>query len=136
MDSRFDTSNWSSQDSQAGPSSKPFPSDQQDDFQQELEEQSDQDELDFDQEEEEGSTSPKRTRLLSPSDHQSTKKKKSKGIIYISRIHPGITPPKVRHLLEGFGDVERLYLQDGREKERKRGNEGRGAGEYKMCLLT
>ena len=56
MDSRFDTSNWSSQDSQAGPSSKPFPSDQQDDFQQELEEQSDQDELDFDQEEEEGRT--------------------------------------------------------------------------------
>lgn len=45
-------------------------------------------------------------------------RQKRKGIIYISRIPHGMTVAKVRHLLSGFGDVERIFLQDGREKER------------------
>lgn len=43
---------------------------------------------------------------------------RKKGIIYISRVPHGMTVAKVRHLLSGFGDVERIYLQDGKEKER------------------
>lgn len=49
------------------------------------------------------------------------RKERKKGIVYISRIPPGMTPPKVRHLLSGFGDVERVYLQDG--------SKGKGEGE-------
>lgn len=44
-------------------------------------------------------------------------KQRKRGIVYISRIPHGMTVAKVRHLLGGFGDIERLYLQDGREKE-------------------
>lgn len=44
------------------------------------------------------------------------KKHKKRGIVYISRIPPGMTPAKVRHLLSRFGDIERVYLQaDGGE---------------------
>ncbi|KAK0525445.1 RNA-binding ATPase activator esf2 [Tilletia horrida] len=41
------------------------------------------------------------------------RKQRKKGIIYISSIPHGMTPPKVRHLLGGFGDIERIYLHDG-----------------------
>lgn len=41
------------------------------------------------------------------------KKERRKGLIYISRIPRGMTPSKVRHLLSQFGDVSRLFLQDG-----------------------
>lgn len=54
-------------------------------------------------------------------------KQRKKGIIYISRIPHGMTVAKVRHLLSGFGDVERIYLQDGREKERGERLTGRAA---------
>ncbi|CAO1621322.1 unnamed protein product [Parajaminaea phylloscopi] len=47
------------------------------------------------------------------------KKQRKRGIVYISRIPPGMTPPKVRHLLSNFGEVERIYLQDGRKKQRE-----------------
>lgn len=33
------------------------------------------------------------------------------GIIYISRIPPGMQPTKVRHLMSQHGDVGRIYLQ-------------------------
>lgn len=33
------------------------------------------------------------------------------GIIYISRIPPGMRPPKVRHLMSAYGEVGRVYLQ-------------------------
>lgn len=33
------------------------------------------------------------------------------GIIYISRIPPGMRPTKVRHLMSGFGEIGRIYLQ-------------------------
>lgn len=38
------------------------------------------------------------------------------GVIYISRIPPGMQPAKVRHLLSQYGEVERVYLQqEGRQ---------------------
>ncbi|KAJ7047811.1 hypothetical protein C8F04DRAFT_1205616 [Mycena alexandri] len=33
------------------------------------------------------------------------------GVIYISRIPPGMRPTKVRHLMSVYGDVGRVYLQ-------------------------
>jgi ESF2/ABP1 family protein len=33
------------------------------------------------------------------------------GVIYISRIPPGMQPPKVRHLMSQHGEVGRVYLQ-------------------------
>nr|GAT46126.1 U3 snoRNP-associated protein Esf2 [Mycena chlorophos] len=33
------------------------------------------------------------------------------GVIYISRIPPGMRPPKVRHLMSMHGEVGRVYLQ-------------------------
>lgn len=33
------------------------------------------------------------------------------GIIYISRIPPGMQPAKVRHLMSAYGEVGRVYLQ-------------------------
>lgn len=33
------------------------------------------------------------------------------GVIYISRIPPGMRPTKVRDLMSAYGDVGRLYLQ-------------------------
>src|SRR6266568_1446302 len=33
------------------------------------------------------------------------------GVIYISRIPPGMQPTKVRHLMRAFGAVGRVYLQ-------------------------
>jgi ESF2/ABP1 family protein len=33
------------------------------------------------------------------------------GIIYISRIPPGMQPVKVRHLMSQYGEVGRVYLQ-------------------------
>lgn len=62
------------------------------------------------------------TRVLKPLSKEELesfeRKEKKKGIIYISRIPYGMTVSKVRHLLSGFGDVDRIFLQDGREKER------------------
>ena len=33
------------------------------------------------------------------------------GVIYISRIPPGMQPTKVRHLMSQYGEVGRVYLQ-------------------------
>jgi ESF2/ABP1 family protein len=33
------------------------------------------------------------------------------GVIYISRIPPGMRPAKVRHLMGAYGEVGRVYLQ-------------------------
>jgi len=33
------------------------------------------------------------------------------GVIYISRIPPGMQPTKVRHLMSQYGEVGRIYLQ-------------------------
>ncbi|KAF8529257.1 hypothetical protein BU17DRAFT_37150 [Hysterangium stoloniferum] len=40
------------------------------------------------------------------------------GIIYISRIPPGMRPTKVRHLMNGYGEVGRVYLQqEGKQRD-------------------
>lgn len=43
------------------------------------------------------------------------KKKKKKvltpGIVYISRVPPGMTPQKVRHLMARWGEVGKVYAQ-------------------------
>lgn len=52
---------------------------------------------------------------LSSAELEAYKKKESKkGIIYISHIPHGMTVAKVRHLLEQFGPVERIFLHDPR----------------------
>lgn len=33
------------------------------------------------------------------------------GVVYISRIPPGMRPTKVRHLMTAYGEVGRVYLQ-------------------------
>jgi ESF2/ABP1 family protein len=33
------------------------------------------------------------------------------GVVYISRIPPGMQPPKVRHLMSAYGEIGRVYLQ-------------------------
>lgn len=33
------------------------------------------------------------------------------GVIYLSRIPPGMSPNKVRHLLSAYGEIGRVYLQ-------------------------
>ena len=52
------------------------------------------------------------------------KKQQKRGIVYVSRIPPGMTPAKVRHIFSQFGEVGRIYLQPKdkeKEKKRKRG---------------
>jgi len=42
------------------------------------------------------------------------KKKKtapSPGVVYISRIPPGMTPQKIKHLMARWGEVGRVYAQ-------------------------
>lgn len=38
-------------------------------------------------------------------------KQRKRGIIYVSRIPPGMTPAKVRHIFSQFGEIGRIYLQ-------------------------
>ncbi|KAK4047901.1 RNA-binding ATPase activator esf2 [Microbotryomycetes sp. JL201] len=40
----------------------------------------------------------------------SNKQKTTPGLVYLSRIPPGMGPPKVKHLLSAYGDVGRIYL--------------------------
>ena len=37
--------------------------------------------------------------------------KPTPGIIYISRLPPGMTPQKVKHLMSSYGDIGRVYAQ-------------------------
>ena len=41
------------------------------------------------------------------------------GIIYLSRIPPGMTPQKVKQIMTGFGKVERIYLTPESKEARK-----------------
>ena len=40
-----------------------------------------------------------------------TAAKEKTGVIYISRIPPGMRPTKVRHLMSQYGEVGKVYLQ-------------------------
>lgn len=63
--------------------------------------------------EEEPTAGPSRTKK--PSTKKPIKRKKpeapSPGIIYISRLPPGMTPQKVRHLMARWGEVGKVYAQ-------------------------
>lgn len=132
QDSRFDTSAWSTQEAEAGPSKTAHSSASDEGSEAEEDEEQDDDEDELNNDDAEGNTSPLPSSLiptLTPKELEAFERKQRKrGIIYISRIPPGMTPPKVRHLLSGFGEVERIYLQDGRRKEREREQGSTGVG--------
>ncbi|PWY96971.1 hypothetical protein BCV70DRAFT_213897 [Testicularia cyperi] len=66
---------------------------------------------------------------LSSSELEAFKKKQRKlGIVYISRIPPGMTPAKVRHIVSNFGEIGRLYLQDGNETPGEGGSKKKRRG--------
>jgi len=50
------------------------------------------------------------TSASSSSSSSSKKSVKQPGLIYLSRIPPGMGPGKVKHLLSQFGQVGRIYL--------------------------
>ncbi|ORY74531.1 hypothetical protein BCR35DRAFT_306674 [Leucosporidium creatinivorum] len=60
---------------------------------------------------------------LLPSALTGNKSKKQPGLIYLSRIPPGMGPSKVKHLLSAYGEVGRVYLARAGEygSERLRG---------------
>ncbi|KAH8086886.1 hypothetical protein HD553DRAFT_331139 [Filobasidium floriforme] len=47
----------------------------------------------------------------SPIAEASPSNKPTPGIIYISRLPPGMTPQKVKHLMSSYGDIGRVYAQ-------------------------
>ena len=56
--------------------------------------------------------SQKVVKPLTPEDLAKFKAAQEKtGVIYISRIPPGMRPTKVRHLMSQYGEVGRVYLQ-------------------------
>lgn len=122
-DPRFSTAGWTEADLSApGPSRspsssrEPSPAPEESDDDEELVQDDDDDDV-LPEDDEESATVVKG---LTPKELEAFERKQRKrGIIYISRIPPGMTVPKVRHLLSGFGQVERIFLQDGRKKERE-----------------
>ena len=60
----------------------------------------------------EGFAGPKVVKPLTPEALAAFKATQERaGIIYISRIPPGMQPTKVRHLMSQYGEVGRVYLQ-------------------------
>ncbi|WFC94989.1 RNA-binding ATPase activator esf2 [Malassezia brasiliensis] len=58
-------------------------------------------------------------RVLTPESlKEYANKQQKRGIVYVSRIPPGMTPAKVRHIFSQFGEVGRIYLQP-KDKEPK-----------------
>lgn len=56
--------------------------------------------------------SEKVVKPLTPEDLAKFKAAQEKtGVVYISRIPPGMRPTKVRHLMTAYGEVGRVYLQ-------------------------
>jgi ESF2/ABP1 family protein len=72
---------------------------------------------DFDEEETEAgpstSTSAPKSKSTSTSTKSKSKKRKTliPGIVYISRLPPGMTPQKVKYLMAQWGDVGKIYAQ-------------------------
>ncbi|PWN32918.1 uncharacterized protein FA14DRAFT_191979 [Meira miltonrushii] len=143
VDPRFDTSRWKDNTVKASTSKEDLDQEQdenesseddegfeeEDDYDDEDEEDEDDEEEEYDDEDD--IAPPTGGPVVKPLSREELEKyeekQRKKGIIYISRIPHGMTVAKVRHLLSGFGDVERIYLQDGREKERGERLTGRAA---------
>jgi ESF2/ABP1 family protein len=61
---------------------------------------------------EDGFSGPKIVKPLTPEALAAFQAAQEKaGVIYISRIPPGMQPTKVRHLMSQYGEVGRVYLQ-------------------------
>ena len=50
-------------------------------------------------------------RVMNVSKGKKPSNKPTPGIIYISRLPPGMTPQKVKHLMSSYGDIGRVYAQ-------------------------
>jgi ESF2/ABP1 family protein len=57
---------------------------------------------------------------------------KNRGVLYIARIPPRMTPSKIKLLLSDFGEVTRIFLQeeDATVRKRRKQNGGTGAKRY------
>lgn len=72
------------------------------------------------EEEEEATKAKKVVKPLSKKDLEKYNKEQDQhGIIFISRIPPGMTPQKVKQIMEGFGKIERVYLTPESNERRK-----------------
>lgn len=71
------------------------------------------DQLDIEEDEAGPSTSISEPRPKSKSTTSKSKKRKTlvPGIVYISRLPPGMTPQKVKYLMAQWGDVGKIYAQ-------------------------
>lgn len=60
----------------------------------------------------EGFSGPKIVKPLTPEALAAFKAAQDRaGVVYISRIPPGMRPAKVRHIMSAHGEVGRVYLQ-------------------------
>ncbi|OQS03325.1 pre-rRNA-processing protein ESF2, partial [Thraustotheca clavata] len=48
------------------------------------------------------------------------KKESKKGVVYMSRVPPFMTPDRVRQMLKKYGDIERIYLVEEDKTHRKK----------------
>jgi ESF2/ABP1 family protein len=58
---------------------------------------------------------------------------KSRGVIYVARIPPRMTPTKLRTILSDFGEVTRVFCQEedaAKRKRRRKANGGSGSKRY------
>lgn len=58
------------------------------------------------------------------------KKLKKRGVIYIARVPPRMTPSKLKSLLSDFGEVTRIFLveEDASKRKRRRKEFGNSGG--------
>lgn len=84
----------------------------------ELDEEDEEDGDDI-HEDEEDDDAPESSAAAAARTKDATKSKKAKsksktaakGIVFISRVPPGMTPSKIRHLMSRWGEVQRVYAQ-------------------------
>ena len=69
-----------------------------------------------------------------PAERPEKKRKKrstlTSGIVYISRVPPGMTPQKIRHLMERWGEVGKVYAQ------RRDGEWASSDSDHQLVLCT
>ncbi|CAL1701523.1 unnamed protein product [Somion occarium] len=116
-DSRFVTDTRFGGGPEAGPSHSRDPSPHEDELRSEYS-GSDAEEETYDEllegMDEDGFAGPsaKVVKPLNPEDLAAYKAAQEKtGVVYISRIPPGMRPTKVRHLMSAYGEIGRVYLQ-------------------------
>ena len=63
-------------------------------------------------------TLPSHLLPLSHSSSHSHSKRTEPGLIYLSRLPPGMGPSKVKHLLQAYGEIGRVFLKRAGESHR------------------